>query len=175
MKFLDILTISDFLSVSRGCTKNSKQTNSRDVVSLSLPHPIISLNLKPRHLTPCQGGRWYFGIHPHSSNVSLAWQVSSCYSCYETTLWPMVETHSSGPRLLWGLVSADWATSFWLQASMDLGHGAKHDWSGRERGEGRPTKAGSCRASSHALMRPGSTEHKRSLSSGLQFLGIQPE
>lgn len=43
-------------------------------------------------------------------------------------------------------------TALHARASMNLRVGTKLDWSGRERGEGRPTKAGSCCASSLVLM-----------------------
>lgn len=172
MKFLDILTAVDFQ-----CPGNALKflKNCRGVVSLLLPHLFMSMSLKLKHchLSPHQGDCWHFGIHPSQSGTSPVipdvqppsgprWKAQCRKRAFSKGWWART----------WPAVSG--FTALQARAAMNLRDGAKPGWCGRETGEDRLTKAGSCCAISRAQILPGSTENKRTLSFCLHFLGIQP-
>ena len=104
----------------------------------------------------------------HLADVSLLFLTCSCF-------WPMVGMYRAGigPSLRAG--STELAAGLPCQSSRSLGDGAKLGRSGHERGEHGPTAAGPAVPGLRLWHRGPLTEHKRSFSSCLPFLGIPPE
>lgn len=88
MKFPDILTILDF-----ECPENALKVKTTEVwCLLSLSYLVsMSLKLERCQLSPCQDGRWCFGIHPSQPGTS-----PFCYSGCAAALQPTMGKCSGG-------------------------------------------------------------------------------
>lgn len=140
MKFPDILTILDF-----ECPENALKVKTTEVWHLlSLSYLVMSMSLKLEcyQLSPCQDGRWCFGVHPSQPGTSPLvildvqlpssppWESAVGNRPFSKGRWAQIWPTPSG------------FTGLHSRASMNLRDHVRLDWSGHERGEVRPTKSG---------------------------------